>query len=451
MAFKQYKDAPVKTVLTGAEKIHITDIDGTLKQVSIDSIGPETESIVSDNSNKVPTSAAIKAFVESKMDDVKMPIEVESAIETGGIGWTETEEKAGFDIQWDGNTEGLEKAGDFYKVSNRILSKNEFLGGTLFAGDETVVITDDSEIFHELIPNKLYAFGGSGGVLISAGVEYDGKTLSSGVYFSKDHEFYISRLYKKEATTEEVVHQIDQKYIPSSPEVTNAIETGGIGYTEVETIFLADNERVTTVIDDVTGWFIGKFTTPFDIVDGTYTVIFNGEEYNLNSAFRYHIWYLGDISENGAPDFSRYPFVISSEFEETYLATESAGDYEVTIKMESETIHKIDTKYLPSEVFVIDIDDDDWENISTDPDFGLAVWKAFQSGKQIYIRRGIMPNFGYAVVSKVRIGRSGGPAYLELSYIMDYFYYRPEGADKEYTMPCMDYIILPIDIDSLDI
>lgn len=132
------------------------------------------------------------------------------------------------------------------------------------------------------------------------------------------------------------------------PIVENAKETGGFGYTEsgVETI-LVDNERVTTVIDDETGWFFGQFTTPFAIVDGAYTVIVNGTEYNLNSTFfeENYSWYLGDISER-IPDFSRYPFVVFYDGEETVLFTESAGDYDVTIKTKLGIIHKIDQKYI---------------------------------------------------------------------------------------------------------
>lgn len=142
---------------------------------------------------------------------------------------------------------------------------------------------------------------------------------------------------------------------------------GGYGYTEQgEETTIVDNESVTT--SDVYGSVLGQFTTPFDIVNGAYTVIFNGTQYNLNSTFNegFGFWYLGDISESG-PDFSQYPFMIASLDGGAQLMTESAGDYDVTIKVEPETIHKIDEKYLPSgggEKFVVTFTVDD-NNIAT--------------------------------------------------------------------------------------
>lgn len=118
---------------------------------------------------------------------------------------------------------------------------------------------------------------------------------------------------------------------------------GGYGYTEsgVETI-LVDNEIVTTVNDSL--FILGEFKTPFNIVDGAYTVIFNGTEYNLNSTLdgKGDFWYLGG-------DFSQYPFKIEPPKygRKGLLYTESAGDYEITVKTITDTIRTIDEKYLP--------------------------------------------------------------------------------------------------------
>lgn len=132
----------------------------------------------------------------------------------------------------------------------------------------------------------------------------------------------------------------------SDPIVENAKQTGGFGYTEQGEQTVVDNESVTTVAAG--GGAMGQFATPFDIVDGAYTVIFNGTEYNLNSTFfaGMGVLILGEIVEGG-PDFSRCPFVIASVEGTTVLYTESAGDYEITVKMVTDTVHKIDEKYLP--------------------------------------------------------------------------------------------------------
>ena len=163
----------------------------------------------------------------------------------------------------------------------------------------------------------------------------------------------------------EVTHKIDEKYLPE----------GGFGWTEqVEQPVIVDNETVTTVLNRF-GVNAGTFATPFDIVDGAYTVIFNGTEYNLNSAFYEELgfWYLG-AAGGEVIDFSRYPFsIINIDGTLGYLYTESAGDYEVTIKMEPEIIHKIDEKYLPasSGMMVVNAirDDDDEDLVVFDKTF----------------------------------------------------------------------------------
>lgn len=135
----------------------------------------------------------------------------------------------------------------------------------------------------------------------------------------------------------------------SDPIIENAKETGGIGWTEQgEQTVVVDNESVTTVSEGGPGF--GMFATPFDIVDGAYAVIFNGTEYNLNSTIFGEVgaWGLGELGETG-PDFSRYPFIIFSMDGMTAIYTESAGNYEITVKIVTGTIHKIDEKYLPSD------------------------------------------------------------------------------------------------------
>ena len=123
---------------------------------------------------------------------------------------------------------------------------------------------------------------------------------------------------------------------------------GGYGYTEQgEQTVIVDNESVATVVDEEQ--ISGDFATPFDIVDGAYTVIFNGTEYNLNSTVGgVEVGaYLGEL-DGFSPDFSQYPFlIISHPSLGSWLFTESAGTYTITIKKPSETVHKIDEKYLP--------------------------------------------------------------------------------------------------------
>ena len=148
---------------------------------------------------------------------------------------------------------------------------------------------------------------------------------------------------------ETTVNVVQPSECAPDPIVENAKQTGGFGYTEQGEQIIVDNEIVTTVDDEDAGECVGQFETSFDIVDGAYTVIFNGTEYNLNSTFfeDFGFWYLGELNETGA-DFSRYPFNILVNGRNKTIYTEFAGDYDVTIKTESDTIHKIDEKYLPA-------------------------------------------------------------------------------------------------------
>lgn len=136
----------------------------------------------------------------------------------------------------------------------------------------------------------------------------------------------------------------------TDPIVENAKQTGGFGWTEsggTETI--VDNESITTVATSYMNY--GRFATPFDIVDGAYTVIFDGTEYNLNSTLLEELggYIIGEVTESGY-DFSRYPFIIANMNGMTVLLTESAGDYVVTIKTTLDVIHKLDNKYYDSVV-----------------------------------------------------------------------------------------------------
>lgn len=165
----------------------------------------------------------------------------------------------------------------------------------------------------------------------------------------------------------------------------------GYGYTESgEQTVIVDNERITTVSGEYGA--LGQFATPFDIVDGAYTVIFNGTEYNLNPSFAGMAGLcLGDRLRFGL-DFSRYPFFIISYGQETQLYTESAGDYEITIKMKSDTIHKIDEKYLPAsgdgEKFVVTFTVDD-NNIATPDKTDNEINEALFKGLRIV---GLIPS-----------------------------------------------------------
>lgn len=152
-----------------------------------------------------------------------LPTSISNAIETHGLGWTETEEKAGFDIQWDANTEGLEtipaaEGVSLYKVSDvlDIMNPIDNLIGANFISStgESATVTEEDMITYE--EDKVFGLNETSFVTIALEDGHIGDVdISKGVWFTyaPNYDFYVTRFYK-EASTEEVVHQIDQKYIP---------------------------------------------------------------------------------------------------------------------------------------------------------------------------------------------------------------------------------------------
>lgn len=199
--------------------------------------------------------------------------EIENAIETGGLGWTESEPKEGFDISWDGDTEGLDVVADVvYKVAEvpSALTRMEDLIGSTFAfvddGEPRSGIL--SEIDLETEDNKVIAIGEFAFVALEDGETSD-LQLTKGIWFIKaDDNTYASRLYK-EATTEEVIHQIDQKYIPS----------GGSGGGMVVKV-TADPETLALSADKTFAEIKQAFNAGVNVVANLYV----GEEFDGESA-----------------------------------------------------------------------------------------------------------------------------------------------------------------------
>lgn len=159
--------------------------------------------------------------VESSGEDI--PPEVSNAVETHGIGWTDEEVVEGFDITWDGDITGLDVIENaVYKVAeiDSITSASDLIGSVMevvgmgfdsphiFSSAD--ITTEDNKVFMCLVESSAIIF-----VAFEDGTAYD-IPFTKGVWFTESTETaYVSRLYK-EASTQEVVHQIDQKYIPQS-------------------------------------------------------------------------------------------------------------------------------------------------------------------------------------------------------------------------------------------
>lgn len=155
--------------------------------------------------------------------------EVTNAIETHGMGWTSEEEVPAINITWDGNTEGLERStsGNYVKISDLDIPNDQLIG-LKYDGAylDTHEVAQTYEVTQELLDmfieygyvNDDYAIVNYFFIVRKDGlIVYDEGFAHKGIYVpdSEEVETYISRIYK-EASAEEVVHQIDEKYIPSS-------------------------------------------------------------------------------------------------------------------------------------------------------------------------------------------------------------------------------------------
>lgn len=147
-----------------------------------------------------------------------VPEEVSNAVETHGLGYTTEEPVPAINITWDGDTEGREvyELGGYFacKIQDEPLNKNQLIGATISSLGATEVpsveISDNNIIY--LSEDALSI---SGVISIFNDTEIDTVTLPKGLYFCSAGGVYVSAL-TKEASTKETVHQIDEKYIPSS-------------------------------------------------------------------------------------------------------------------------------------------------------------------------------------------------------------------------------------------
>ncbi|MBQ0090685.1 MAG: hypothetical protein KBT27_15270 [Prevotellaceae bacterium] len=154
---------------------------------------------------------------------------IQNAIETHGFGWTETEPQVGYDIQWDGNTEGLDyiplEDGGIYKISDELYgmsSVEDLIGASIEWLDSSSGGILLSDVLHEEYiktpDNKVFILGDANLAIVAfEDATVDELNITKGIWVFKGivdsdgNSIRTTRLYR--ASTKEVVHQIDQKYI----------------------------------------------------------------------------------------------------------------------------------------------------------------------------------------------------------------------------------------------
>ena len=112
------------------------------------------------------------------------------------------------------------------------------------------------------------------------------------------------------------------------------------GYSCSEERVTLTDESVTTTVNEGNSFAMGNFAYSELITADTIKVIFNGTEYTcskqvVSSAVEYGAPFDEEASQ---PDWSEYPFAISSSPMGNLLVTETAGTYQIKIETYEKTV-----------------------------------------------------------------------------------------------------------------
>lgn len=131
-----------------------------------------------------------------------------------------------------------------------------------------------------------------------------------------------------------------------NPVIENAKSTGGIGWTESGEQVLFDGDLLIQLDPDN-----DACVSPIDInpleVGQTYNVKWNGVDYTCECASVSGFIYIGNPSIAGVQIESDEPFIFVNYKDGVAVATMDAGTYSIKVIKNGDTIHKIDSKYLP--------------------------------------------------------------------------------------------------------
>lgn len=136
--------------------------------------------------------------------------------------WEETAVIAPVNITWDGNTDGVLKAGWSYKVSDMVFTGEQLKKMTYTLRDGTVINFADCD-WMDFTNKDIIAYADSGfAIVLTANTAVPGGDPTplpeTGVWFSSDG---VSLTGPEE--TQSVVHKIDEKYLPNSvPSISSA-------------------------------------------------------------------------------------------------------------------------------------------------------------------------------------------------------------------------------------
>lgn len=156
--------------------------------------------------------------------------------------------------------------------------------------------------------------------------------------------------YIKKVRTADGDKQIDFTALANLP-------VGGYGYMSDPVLAEFIPETSVTTADDGHGIISAEFSAQQDFTAGdTYSVIFDGTEYPdiVAKGDDSNGYYIGGLTSEYLPDFTNYPFAISTYKKDVSVCTKTAGTHTFSVKNVQRAVNKIDAKYLPDGIDVTD-------------------------------------------------------------------------------------------------
>lgn len=263
----------------------------------------------------------------------------------GGYGYTEQGEQTV--ITWDGDTDGrVDIAGKYYKISELTPTIEEMIGGVVYlkAHNDGIFPTEITAGIINTLSEHIYIVRvGNEGVLVALeDVEIEGIPIERGMYYSTDgSEPYPAYISSLTYGTPDTVHKIDEKYMPE-----------GYPTKIVQTTTLMEEQEVAFKLNK--GVYAAQITNAFEAVkDQTYTVNWDGTEYEVVCVISNSMILLGNASIVGMGDNTGEPFLYGYDREQAvgmFVTHDTSASHTISVKTTEETITPMAEEFLPAGV-----------------------------------------------------------------------------------------------------
>lgn len=122
----------------------------------------------------------------------------------------------------------------------------------------------------------------------------------------------------------------------------------------VQTTTLMEEQEVAFTLSEEDGFYMAQITNAFEIIDGqTYTVNWDGTEYECVGVVFNSMLALGNLSIMGAGDDTGEPFIYVYDTKRAvgmFATLDTAASHTISVKGIEETVTPMATEFLPSEV-----------------------------------------------------------------------------------------------------